>query len=351
MRRYGLLLGAVIGLAPLAWGDTIVLRDGRNIKGTLDGESGDSLRVRQDDDGLISVLLVPKSNFLKVIPDKDAVRPKPPAAPEAVAPPPPPPAPTAAPVPRTTVVAPAPTATPAAGATTAPSGPQANGHFLHEMLAMGHIVPHERMAPLTPDDRKAFDDLIIAHRRGESAAQDFTQLDALAHSPTVPRVTLSVLCYDAVGMGLGKWLSDLRWGVLQTERTRTGVLKTDDIIDFETPYFAQDLKAATPDALQQIGSYLPDPTLPYGQQRKDQDKLLATISVDNCLDVKDKALWAALMLDGQLKLTPHLSDDDQRVLKQRLGQVRAIITQCFKYETKARAELLKKQAADKKNGK
>lgn len=298
----------------VARADLVVYQNGSTREGVVVSQDNQGVRLRQNLDGIMATIFIPKADILRV--ERRPLK-----------------EPTEAPATQK-VETPesAPAVTPATGKGL--SEPVGRGTFFSAWLQMAHFAP-SRLPPLTDDQKELFEKALEAHRKSDSQLE-FKALLALSQSPNVSVETLNSAAFDKVRMSFGRWLAESRWALLQTAKIRVGKFKLDDVQPVERSWLAQDFKAATPQALLPMATYLLDPTKPFSEARRAQVAALGSISVSNCLDVKEKAMWAQALLDGQLQVTPDLTEDDIKLLKLHIGNMRQVINECLKYENKAR---------------
>ena len=321
------MLGSVFLSAAAVRADRVFLRDGSAKEGTVVNQGEDGVTLKMDWGGISSTVLIPTANVdrVEISHDKPATRP---AATMAGA---------LAPVsqPSTQV------ATRAAAAL-----PKKPGHLLSAMLqlATGQRPDWGDPATLRDDHRRLWKTTLATAESGrpdEALAALLAFDEAVRDEPgRVDALTLRLK-----GELFGAWLARLRWETWKTHVKAGGSFELKDVTDAETPALIGLLRSHTAEALEPIKPYLPVPPVKATGSRTGGARVPAAadpvlgVTVDNALDIKDKAAFARAVLVTQLKLEPGMPTVDKNFLNQQVAEVQRVLARAADLEGKARAKL------------
>jgi hypothetical protein len=315
MRRtspLALLLPLLLLATPLR-AEIVTLRDGSTWDGTIENRNfeGFDLRIRN---GAITTL-----KHINIMDITDL-------APSKPAPPPP---------------APAPKAPPAAATTppdTQPDAPPAKPAFFKELLdtALGHgpddltTLPQEIQAQWNATLRsEALGDRPETLQRLYKLQDAF---DALPHGPS--RLDAISRRYKKLPFGL--WEAQIHWDAIYS-RMKGGVVDVGEVRDSEKDFLVGLLKEKTTPALEPLKQYFPPIDPKTGRPQPFTPKQLSGITLNNALELKDKATWASTVLLAQLKVEPEMPESDRALILTQLTNVRRILTRARQLEPAAKA--------------
>jgi hypothetical protein len=324
--------------------DTLLLKDGTTREGKILSQSPTDVQIRVNEDGMQATITVSQSTIAKITLGNTT---------------PPPPAP--APSVTTAPLAPAPNATPAIHApkpvasapTTRPGNvsilPKSRGFMVE--LGFGLLGMGSSSVSRLPPDLKAFwDDAVAQDAAGKKAAE----LDALRNLEQAFSASpegldrLDGITLHERQQSFGTWMANVHYDVM-VSNNRGGNFDVQDIRDVERPALIGLMKEKTQPAIDPLKSYFPpidpktDKPVPFNARTQ-----LAGISVDNAIDIKDKALLAHALILGQIKLEPDMPAPDKVLLYTQLGNINHIVSRASELEPQARA---KQQAADRAKAK
>ena len=326
-------------LAGTSWADKIYLTDGRVREGVIIDQTDTELHVKIDDGGLAATITIPKSSVTKI--EKGPVKPaEPPSAPT-------PPANTAPPTtstvtvqpinPSTPAPQPAPTATGAQSTTTSSSLPKPRGFFV-EFLASAVGNGPGNINRLPQDLQDLWKEALSADAAGKKATEleAFRKLEeAFRNAGALDR--LDGLCVKEHNQPFGLWMATVHFAVM-SDNYRAGMFDLNDIRDVEHQPLIGLMKEKTPETIEPLKSYFPPVNEKTGRPDPAKPAQLSGITVDNALDVKDKALFARALVSAQLRLEPQMPPADRQLLSSQLSALSPIISKCSQLEAAARAK-------------
>jgi hypothetical protein len=253
-----------------------------------------------------------------------------------------------------------PAATSSASATTKPAATKpsvqasafATHGFFAEMTASIIGKGPDDPARLPTEQRDLWDAAMRADAQGKKA-EALESLRALDDS--IKGVPVAQQRLEAVskrerpdGEGYSAWIARLHWEILEPTYKKNGIFDLKDVRDSEKAGIIGILREKTSPSLEPLKSYFPDPDAKTGLMPLPVklDKLMG-ITVDNAIDVKDKALYANAVLQAQMKLEPTMPAADRRILVNQVAVVQQILGRARTLEPQARA-LAAKAEAEKK---
>jgi hypothetical protein len=135
----------------------------------------------------------------------------------------------------------------------------------------------------------------------------------------------------------GLWMATVHFAVM-SDNYRTGNFDLNDIRDVEREPLIGLMKEKTPEAIEPLKSYFPPVNEKTGRFEAFKPTQLSGITVDNALDVKDKALFARALISAQLRLEPQMPPADRQLLSGQLSALSPIISKCSQLEPAARTK-------------
>jgi len=325
---------AIGALAGLARADKIVMKDGTEREGVIVDQSPTELRLKIDDGGLQATITISMDDVSSI--EKGPVK-----AP-------------AAPTPRAVTTIPAPT-TSAPPRSSPPSSPSTGNSSVNASsittLPAGTMPATTSSLPPTRGFLVEFGASIFGNGPGsitrlpqdlqdlwknaqqlDAAGKKAAELEALRkleeafrNANALPR--LDALCQKERGQPFGLWMATVHYDVIG-DHYQTGIFDLSDIRDIERPALIGLMKEKTGPALEPLKTYFPPVNDKTGKADPFKPAQLSGITVDNCLDTKDKAEFAHALLLGQMKLEPQMSPADHLLLYGQLTNVGHVLTRC-----------------------
>jgi len=325
----GFTVLGLLGNAALA--DHVVMRDGSEQVGKILSVDDKVIRIRMQTDGITGVVNIPRSQVDWIERD-DVVTMESSAHFQNVTR-----SPTTAPATR-----PGPATRPNPAVTTAPALPAPDGHLLRGMLRLlaGRSPDLSDPETLPPGQHGSWEDVVGAESSAKKE-QLLSALITLANAGVRPASRLDALAWRHVGKSYGMWLAETRWDCI-AGRYRSGQFDLRDVTEVEKQVLIGILRGKTQAALDPLRAYFPPPPAPVAPGSRPVPAprtadLLASITVQNALEVQDHALYASAMLLAQLRLEPEMPAVDRTFLSQQLGYVRAVLGRTSELEPAAKA--------------
>jgi len=322
----GLLLGTAVARA-----DQVVLRDGTVKEGTVVSQGDEGVTLKIDWGGISSTVLIPTANV-----DHVEIRHANPTTKPAAT--------------RPTLSTP--TATPAASQPTtrmAPAAPKKPGRLLQVMWQLATGRRADWGDPRTLDAPRAL--LWKKMVASDTSPPEETLATLLAFNEALQDQPgrADALSLRLKGELFGTWLANARWEVWKTHAPVGGAFDIKEITELETPALIGILRSHTAEALEPIKSYMPVPAAKTtgngtstsgGTRVRPADPVLG-VTVDNAIDVKEKAAFAHAVLLAQLRLEPAMPTVDKVFLNQQLAEAQRVLARAADLEGKARTKLLR----------
>jgi hypothetical protein len=338
MRKTTALLVAFVlaSVSASAGADTITLKNGGTREGTIVGQDASGVRLHINDGGLEATIAIDAGDIAKI--ERGPVKATPaPALPKGE----PPPA-----APSTTAAAtPKPTATTAHS--TASDLPPTRGFFAELSLSLIGEGPDDPRR-LPPDLLALWKNAVQLDTAGKRAAE----LDALRAVDSAFSASpggdsrLDGLSRHERQQPFGLWMAGVHWEVM-SQNDHGGSFDLTDIRDSERPALIGLLKEKTDPALEPLKTYFPPIDPKTNKPAPFRPAQFQGISVENALDIKDKALLAHAILLAQMKLQPDMPGVDKQLLGTQLTNINHILSRCNELEPQAKAAQAKADRAKK----
>ena len=324
--------------------DVVTLKNGSTRVGNIVAQDANEIRLHINDGGLEATISIPADDVAKIErgPIKAPTLPTPPAAPKIA---PPTPASTT-PAPSSTTATPPPKT-----ATTTPSNistlPPTRGFFAELSLSLVGEGPDDPRR-LPPDLLALWKNAVQLDAAGKRAAEldALRTLDAAFAASPNGAARLDGLSRHDRQQPFGLWMAGVHWEVL-SENVHGGSFDLTDIRDSERAALIGLLKEKTDPALEPIKTYFPPVDAKTGKAAPFKPTQLQGITVDNAIDIKDKALLAHAILLAQIKLQPDMPGADRQLLSGQLTNVNHVLTRANELEPQAKAAQAKADRAKK----
>lgn len=326
MRVTWLILACIGGLAatPGAGADTVRLRDGSRHDGVILGQDAREVRLEVSRGGMKIVLSFDQGEVADVV-----------FAPESLVPAASQPAPAPAPV--LAAAPPPPTVAAPRAIMKAPEiSPDDLLYYTHSVAARG--LPDAAHLPALQRELWTRASTLDTGG-GTNQAALWEVLHALAGAARLMpggMERLDAVCQQERHQPLAQWVARAHWDILSA-RYQDGVFDTSDLGDAEKPFLIGILKEQTAGALQPIEQFFPPVNPQNGVRLAYGPAQLAAITPANAIEVKDKAVFAAAVLQTQLKLEPEMPAADKQVLGGQLVLVNRVLSRAKSQEGAARA--------------
>lgn len=337
--------GVLLGLAAVGFADVVLLRDGTVRRGTVEGRSGTEVRLRIDREGIRAVVVIPAEQVLSVEREVVTTAPAVVARPAVVG--------GAATqggrnVGAKNVVAPVAAAQGRGRAVMAVTegGGKGSEDFLQEFAASLVGRGPDDPARLPGELRGLWKAVMEADASGDKAGL-LLAMDALENVFRLEEHGQAVI--DAVGLrekgvAFSTWMAQTRWELV-SGKYRNGQFDWRDLRPNERAAMIGILRKATEPALEPLRGYFPAEI--NGVTAGYSPAQLAGIGVQNCLEVKEKALYASAVLLAQLRLEPEMPGVDRMLLTGQLAVVRRVLGRAMDLEPAARMALEKAEREKK----
>jgi hypothetical protein len=340
MKATLVILASLLFAAGPVLADTVTMRDGVTRVGVIESRNDKELRLRIDNDGISSTLVLPMSQIAHIVIGGPSGTP---AATSASA---------------ITATKPASGSSPSAASAAPPSAVRpptdaelaafASRGFLEEMAAssLGHGLDDPGRLPAAEHE--------LWDRAGSADAAGKTgeTLDALRLLEAAMRGLPDGLSrIDAVsrrvrGEGFGTWMARVHWDMV-SDKYATGAFDLADVREVERPVLIGLMKGKMGAALEPLKTYFPPLDDKTGQPMPFKPAQLSGITLANAMEVKEKAQLAAALLLGQLKLDPQMSSLDRTFLSGQLLNVNRVLSRARSLEPQARAAIARQQQQER----
>jgi len=323
MRKFwlaGLFAGIACGVA---YGDIVEMTDGTTKKGTVVRKTDTELHLQVDHGGLKATVTVPMKNVARIVPEEKEEAPPAPPADLSSSPTPP------VSQPKVLVV---------------PALPPTNG-FLMELAASAVGAGPNDLRRLQPVLQELWQDAVkYAGKEGEQKEKEqwgklLERLRDLndAFEPLEGGMDrLEAICKRERNESFALWMAKVRWEVI-SDNYGVGRFDLEDVREAERKPLIGILREKTKPAMDPLRSFFP-PTHPRtGKYEPFKPTQLAGITVNNAIDVKKKAAYAAAILLAQLKLEPEMSGLDKAFFGSQLTMVRRVLERATALEPAAKA--------------
>ncbi|MGN6369149.1 MAG: hypothetical protein ACTHN5_12880 [Phycisphaerae bacterium] len=322
-------------VAGSTWADKIYLKDGHTREGIITDQTDTEYHVKIDDGGLAATISIPRKDVAKI--EKGPVKP----------PEPPPPAPTPEPSNSSVTVQPitpegTPTQSAAGAGTTQPATmsstlPPPRG-FITEFFASAVGNGPDNINRLPQDLQDLWKEAQAADASGKKA----TELEALRKLEEAFRNAGALDRLDGLSLKehnqpFGQWMATVHFAVM-SDNYRGGMFDLNDVRDVEREPLIGLMKEKTPETVEPLKSYFPPVNDKTGRFEAFKPTQLSGITVDNALDLKDKALFARALISAQLRLEPQMPPADRQLLSSQLTVISPIISKCTQLEPAARTK-------------
>ena len=320
------LLGAIVlAFSGAAQAETVYLKDGTVRKGTVRGRSDTELALQVNVDGLRATVIIPLDQILRIDRDTDPIPVRPPAT-----------APSTAPSTASSTTHPADHTKPlgTAPATTAPAAHKVGPGFFKEFIASALGHGPDDPARLPADQRALWNGVLEADASGDKtqllAAMGL--LESAVRKDRLALATIEKVCTREKDISFGKWMGQVRWAII-SQKFRDGQFDLHDVRDIEKKTLIAILRTNTAPAIDPVRGFFPP--LRDGVMVPFNASQLAGISAGNCLEIKERTLYASAVLSAQLKLEPDMPTADHNLLTTQLVLVRRILAKALEYEPQA----------------
>jgi len=349
----------VVFLAGTAGGDAVIMRDGSVRYGTMISHSASEVQFRTQRDGISLVVVIPVPQIARIIVGAEAPAPAGqlavvggstagPASPASL------PGPVAPPRPLG-----------GAGAESAPGGAVvpsaseaelaafASRGFIWELMAGSVGQGPDDVNRLPAADRELWEQAVKAEAGGKRAEtlEALRALEAAMHDLPAGQARLEAIARRERQEGFGVWMARVHWELIGGKYS-TGQFDFNDVREAERRGLIGLLRKATGEALEPLKPYFPPVDEKTGVPGAFKVAQLQGITAGNALEVKDKALFAAAVLLGQLKLEPEMPGVDRALLYGQLTDVNRVLGRARDLEPLAKAALVRaeqeKKAAEEK---
>jgi hypothetical protein len=318
-------------LSATSLADRIIMKNGSVREGVIVDQSPTEIRVRIDDGGLVATVTIDMNDVSRI--DKGPVKPAapttPPAAPTTVTT-----KPASAPV--TVSDIPLATSRPTSRPTPTGSLPPPRG-FLIELAASMVGNGPGNLSRLPKDLQDLWSDASALDKAGNKKAAELESLRKLEEGfrNVNGLERLDGLSIKERTQPFGLWMASIHFDAL-ADNYKTGSFDLNDVRDVEKAPLIGIMKEKTTTALEPLKAYFPPVNDKTGKQEQFNRSQLSGITVDNALDVKDKAELAHALIAGQIKLEPQMPPADHQLLYAQLTNVNHVLSRCAELESAAR---------------
>ena len=339
--------------AGTAGADVVIMRDGSVRYGTMISHNASEVQFRTERDGITLVVAIPVPQISRII--VGAEPPAPASQPLLVVGPAAGPATEPATNPARPVAHPAGAVAESAPATqSVPSASEAelatfaSRGFMRELMATSLGNGPDDVNRLPAADRELWEQAVKADAAGKRAETLEAQraLEAAMHDLPEGLPRLEAIARRERREGFGTWMARVHWELIGGKYS-TGQFDLNDVREPERRPLIGLLRKATAGALEPLRTYFPPVDEKTGVPGPFRVSQLQGITAGNALEVKDKALFAAAVLLGQLKLEPEMPGVDRALLYGQLGNVNRVLGRARDLEPLAKAALVRAEQEKK----
>ena len=148
---------------------------------------------------------------------------------------------------------------------------------------------------------------------------------------------LDGLCIRERQQPFGLWMASVHFAVM-SDNYRNGMFDVTDVRDIEKQPLIGLMKEKTPEAIEPLKTYFPALNEKTGKPEAFKPAQLQGITVDNAIDLKDKAQFAHALVFAQIRLDPQMPVADRTLLYNQLTNISHIVTKCSELEPAAKAK-------------